>query len=72
MDAETIYSNSFQDPLENLSTERFGRVCELAAQYNGSSKSELYQMVINDKIICAIDEKIVNVLSGAFSTLRAV
>ena len=39
MDAETVYSDKFQDPLVNLTIERSESICDLAFQDKGRNES---------------------------------
>lgn len=70
--SQMIYSDPIQDRLEGLSVERLDRISGVASKYLGSSKTRLYELIINDEIICAIECEIANVLSESFTKLTAV
>lgn len=70
--SQIIYGDSIQDRLERLSVERLDRISGIASKYLGSSKTSLYELIIDDEIICAIDFEIANVLSETFVKLTSV
>lgn len=70
--SQVIYSDLIQNKLDRLSVERSDRICSIGSKYLGNDKTRLYELIINDEIICAIDAEIVNILSDSFINLKVI